>query len=131
MKGLKSHPSIDRPRRINIQITLARHIAGLVLALVGLIGAATLAFEPPMVASAQAAQTGSFWAKTDFATGDRPHSVALGDFNGDGTLDLAVANLGSGTVSILLGTGTGSFGARTDFGAGSDPTSVAVGDFNG
>src|SRR6266496_1574501 len=77
-----------------------------------------------------AAQTVSFGAKTDFGTGDRPRSVAVGDFNGDGTLDLAVANR-SGTVSILLGTGTGSFGAKTDFDTGSGASSVAVGDFNG
>jgi hypothetical protein len=55
----------------------------------------------------------------------------VGDFNGDNTLDLAVANASSNTVSILLGTGTGSFGAKTDFGTGSNPGSVAVGDFNG
>jgi uncharacterized protein (TIGR03437 family) len=75
--------------------------------------------------------TGSFGAKTDFGTGFSPISVAVGDFNGDGELDLAVANFDSNTVSILLGTGTGSFEARTDFGTGSGPASVAVGDFNG
>ncbi|MEK6284843.1 MAG: VCBS repeat-containing protein, partial [Acidobacteriota bacterium] len=78
-----------------------------------------------------AAQTVSFGAKTDFGTGDSPRSVAVGDFNGDGTLDLAVANANSATVSILLGTGTGSFGVKTDFGTGNNPLSVAVGDFNG
>jgi uncharacterized protein (DUF2141 family) len=78
-----------------------------------------------------AAQTVSFGAKTDFVTGSFPLSVAVGDFNGDGQLDLAVANIGSATVSILLGTGTGSFGAKTDFGTGNSPLSVAVGDFNG
>jgi hypothetical protein len=78
-----------------------------------------------------AAQTVSFGAKTAFGTGDSPVSVAVGDFNGDGKLDLVVANIDSATVSILLGTGTGSFGAKTDFGTGSSPRSVAVGDFNG
>jgi uncharacterized protein (DUF2141 family) len=79
--------------------------------------------------------TGSFGAKTDFVTGDSPQSAAVGDFNGDGKLDLAVPNFGSNaagdTVSILLGTGTGSFGAKTDFGTGSGPVAVAVGDING
>src|SRR5438067_1547326 len=77
-----------------------------------------------------AVQTASFGAKTDFGTGAEPISVAVGDFNGDGKLDLAVANVGSNTVSILLVTGTGTFGAKTDFGTGSGPRSVAVGDFN-
>ena len=75
--------------------------------------------------------TGSFGAKTDFGTGSDPGSVAVGDFNGDGKLDLAVTNGNSATASILLGTGTGSFGARTGFGTGGGPDSVAVGDFNG
>ena len=47
-----------------------------------------------------------------------PDSVAVGDFNGDGKQDLAVANCGSNNVSILLGDGAGSFSAATNFGAG-------------
>src|SRR5262245_21893315 len=88
-----------------------------------------------------AAQTVSFWAKTDFGTGaTRPTSVAVGDFNGDGTLDLAVTNQANslagsgnrnGTVSILLGTGPGSFVAKTELRDFFGPSSVAVGDFNG
>ena len=41
-----------------------------------------------------------------------PFGVTLGDFNGDGKLDLAVANEEGNTVSILLGNGDGSFVTR-------------------
>ena len=45
-----------------------------------------------------------------------PTSVAVGDFNGDGKLDLAVANYGSSNVSILLGNGDGTFKAAVNYG---------------
>lgn len=75
--------------------------------------------------------TGSFSAATNFAVGGEPRSLAIGDVNGDGKLDLAVANFVSNSVSILLGTGTGSFGAATNFAVGLNPISQAAGDFNG
>ena len=77
------------------------------------------------------AQTISFVAPRDFRTGQSPSSVAVGDFNGDGKADLAVANEGSGTVSVLLGHGDGTFAALPDLAVGTNPFSVAVGDFNG
>jgi hypothetical protein len=42
----------------------------------------------------------------------------MGDFNGDGHLDLAVANQGSNNVSLLLGNGDGTFQAAQNFPAG-------------
>src|SRR5437660_480747 len=77
------------------------------------------------------AQTVSFSPATNFAVGSRPHSVVIGDLNGDGKPDLAVSNDGGESVSILLSTGTGSFGAATKFAVGSPPLSVAIGDLNG
>src|SRR5207253_8088767 len=62
--------------------------------------------------------------------GITPRSVAAGDFNSDGKPDLAVANSGSTTVSVLLGNGDGTFQAKRDFAAGGEPWSVGVGDFN-
>src|SRR5438046_12788 len=77
------------------------------------------------------AQCPNFGAATNFAVGTGPVSVAIGDFNGDGKNDLAVANNGANNVSILLGTGLGTFGVPANFSVGSGPESVVIGDFNG
>jgi len=74
----------------------------------------------------------SFAAAVNYAVGNVPTSVAVGDFNADGRPDLAVANAGSNNVSILLGNGGGggTFQAAVNYSVGSGPRSVAVGDFN-
>jgi hypothetical protein len=41
-------------------------------------------------------------AGSPYAVGNGPFQIAAADFNGDGKLDLAVANVTDGTVSILL-----------------------------
>src|SRR5262249_51868775 len=76
---------------------------------------------------------GMFQAAVNFGAGVGPRSVAVGDFNGDGVQDLAVANSGfvSTNVSVLLGNGDGMFQAAVNFGVGVTPVSVAMGDLNG
>ncbi|MBZ5707041.1 MAG: VCBS repeat-containing protein [Acidobacteriia bacterium] len=74
---------------------------------------------------------GTFQPLVSYGTGFRPKSVAVGDFNGDGKLDLAVANLTSHNVSVLLGKGDGTFQTAVNYITGREPRSVAVGDFNG
>ena len=60
-----------------------------------------------------------------------PTSIAVGDLNGNGTLDLVVANSSSRTVSVLLGNGSGFFGKAMTYPAGGFPVSVAAADVNG
>src|SRR5579863_10083290 len=43
------------------------------------------------------------------ATGKGPNDIAFGDFNGDGNLDVAIANTGTPYITILLGDGKGGF----------------------
>jgi hypothetical protein len=71
-------------------------------------------------------------AGSPITVGSRPVSVAVGDFNGDGKADLAVANYVDNTVTVLLGNGDGTFtAAGSPIVVGNGATSVAVGDFNG
>ena len=89
------------------------------------------------IATSGSIDIGSFAARVDFATGLTPYSVALGDLDGDGKPELAVANNGSATISVFRNTATsggivpGSFAARVDFATGTNPSSVAIGDLNG
>jgi hypothetical protein len=85
----------------------------------------------PLVQTLEDRTLPSFLPAVSYPVGSEPSAVAVGDFNGDGALDLAVANEGSGTVSILLANGDGSFQPAQDFTAWPNPSSLAVGDFNG
>ncbi len=77
---------------------------------------------------------GDFADQTTFSTGNasEPYFVALGDFNNDNRMDIAVANYGSGNVGIFLGYGNGTFTSQTTYATDptSDPCSLAVGDVN-
>src|SRR5205823_860128 len=73
----------------------------------------------------------SFSPAVSYPVGASPQAVVTGDFNGDGRLDLAVANVSSNTVSILLGNANGTFQPAQNFATGVGRLSLAVGDFNG
>ncbi|CAF5171445.1 unnamed protein product, partial [Rotaria sp. Silwood1] len=44
-----------------------------------------------------------------------PISIAVGDFNGDGVLDIAVANHGTKHVDMMLGNENGEFAMQTSY----------------
>ena len=73
----------------------------------------------------------SFGGPLPNAVGDGSRSVTTGDFNGDGVSDLAVANVSSNDVSVLLGLGDSMFAREQRFAAGDEPRWVTTGDFNG
>jgi hypothetical protein len=80
--------------------------------------------------------TGSFTAKVDFTTGSMPVGVCIGDIDGDFKPDLAIANSGANTVSLLRNTSivgaisSGSFAAKVDFLTGGSPRMPVMGDID-
>jgi FG-GAP-like repeat/FG-GAP repeat len=79
---------------------------------------------------------GAFQGPTDFSAGGPVASLAMGDFNGDGRLDLAAGygsglELTGGGVSLLLSNGDGTFQSPADHPVGDSITALVVGDFNG
>src|SRR5262245_51224974 len=71
----------------------------------------------------------SFGLPVNYGVGLAPGAAAA-DFNGDGRLDLAAANSGNNTVSVLLGNGDGTFQAARTY-AAPNPQSVLAADLNG
>ncbi|CAF1540953.1 unnamed protein product [Rotaria sp. Silwood1] len=62
--------------------------------------------------------------------GSRPKSFAIGDFNNDNGMDIAVANSGNNNIDVFLRYDNGSFSNQMAYSTDSSPWSVAVGDFN-
>ncbi len=76
---------------------------------------------------------GTFALPVKYVAGFDPRSVAIGDLDGDGDLDLATANSFfsvSDTVSVLLNHGDGTFATHVQYGTGVNPTFVGMGDLD-
>ena len=70
-------------------------------------------------------QTASF-----LSGGNNPFDLKASDLNGDGWLDLAVANRFSDFIAVFRNIGNASFAQPDRFACGGNPRSIAVGDFN-
>ncbi len=75
---------------------------------------------------------GTFLAATNYPTSGNPSAIALGDLNGDGKADLAIANGTASQVVILLNRGDGVFPSSSfvQFSSGA-AFAAAIGDVNG
>lgn len=91
----------------------------------------TAALGLSAVAASPAGASLAFKPALGLTTGTNPSAVATGDFDGDGYVDLAVANFSSNSVSVIPGNGEGTFRQARAFPTGQSPRSVEVGDFDG
>src|SRR5580704_3420946 len=74
---------------------------------------------------------GDFFPGATVNAGKSPSGIVVGDFDGDGKADLAIANSGDNNVTILLGKGNGTFTAEPALPTGSTPIALAAGNFDG
>jgi phospholipase C len=70
------------------------------------------------------------FTKNDIFVGKDPKWISTADFNGDGNLDLAVANFADNNVFIFLGNGDSTFTLKSTISVGVGPISIAVADFD-
>ena len=76
----------------------------------------------------------SFASDVDFATGNFPEGMAIGDLDGDGKPDMIVANNTDNTLSLLRNTSTPgnlSFAPQLTVNSGYAAYDIALGDFDG
>ncbi len=66
-----------------------------------------------------------------YNAGANPYSVATGDFNGDGKLDIAVANSSGNNISVLFGNGKGSFQPAVNYSDSQGPQFIVAADLRG
>ena len=76
-------------------------------------------------------RNGTFTIGAPTAIGIAPDGFVSGDFDGDGALDLAVADETDGTVTILLGDGLGGFASFFVVNLPAGSVSLCLSDFNG
>ena len=70
----------------------------------------------------------SFNPATNFTVGNTPRSVTVGDFNGDGKSDLAVANFGGNNVSVFLNADPTTTATVTTTDVSQPPISLTIND---
>jgi hypothetical protein len=71
------------------------------------------------------------WRVSELTAHQAPTAAVAEDFDGDGNLDIAVANYASSDVSLLRGDGQGHFNPPVHSYSGAKPITLAAGDFDG
>jgi len=101
----------------------------------GLIAQSVQFFNPTFSPNKGTISSSDILSKVDFSTGSSPRSVAIGDLDGDGKVDLVTANsLNGPNISVLRNTstiGNISFSAKIDITTSAQPNKVEIADIDG
>ena len=74
---------------------------------------------------------GTFQSPIAYAVGLSPQSLVMGDFTGNGHIDIAAADVGSNDVALLIGHGDGTFAIGPRLPVGFEPTALIAADLAG
>jgi hypothetical protein len=94
-------------------------------------------FLPIYTGVAQTITAGTFAERVSFTAGNNPNGIAVGDIDGDGLPDVAIANQLDNDISLFRNTATlggingGSFAAAFDIVSDTGPITLALGDLDG
>jgi FG-GAP-like repeat len=124
-------PKVDYPTGLTPEALLTADFRGNGRTDLAVVNAYDGSATPGSVSILLSNGNGAFKSHVDYPVGNYPVGIAVGDFNGDNKLDLAVVNDYDSTVSILFGKGDGTFQSQIVIPVGMEPTSIGVGDFNG
>ena len=82
-------------------------------------------------AGANGNPNGTLGARTDYAAGSGPTSIAVADYNRDGIPDLAITDSAANAVGIMFGDAGGAFNVPFQVNVGTNPVSIVTADFDG
>jgi hypothetical protein len=122
--AVRTFPAVADFRGRAMKFSLSSILRGIRTSLAGM---SFLFLLLPLTAGAQT----YIFGRANLPVGTGPTSIATGDFNGDGTLDVAVVNEADNTVSIVLGEADGSFAPQVTYATGLGPLAIVAGDFDG
>jgi hypothetical protein len=70
-------------------------------------------------------------SSANLATGISPRAIVSGDLNGDGNMDVAVADSGSANISVFLNNANGTLATAVSYTVGTVPSKLTMADIDG